>query len=171
MIIPPAWSYRDEMKRYAELVIILVTAVALLVGASPQASAAVKMPVAPIWNACAVWASQDKIVRKYSGATLTCGKQKDYGYRHLVYRHKDQFQAAAAPFLTSRTWRDLTDFVLEWTPKDPDRATYAGGKWCYDRQFYLANSHGNQVLVQRFIVILNSKRQVITAYPSGNKRC
>ena len=85
-----------------------------------------------------------------SGAELTEG------------RHKNDFAENAATFLTARTWRDLADFVMLWTIDDADRVRPAGGgKFCHDRYFYLANSHGRVVLTQRFIGLFVPERGVI----------
>lgn len=141
--------------------------------AVPQAQASTpKLPVAPIWTGCAQSAKEEKRVRDFgNGHTLNCGNNSR-GYRHIVGRHKNDFAENAATFLTARTWRDLADFVMLWTIDDADRVRPAGGgKFCHDRYFYLANSHGRVVLTQRFIVITNAQQQIITAYPSGKSRC
>lgn len=51
-----------------------------------------------------------------------------------------------------RNWRDLTDFVIEWTIVDPDKTpkSVGGGQVCRERVFWLADANGRIVLKQKF---------------------
>ncbi|MFV0408042.1 MAG: hypothetical protein ACK5LN_14690, partial [Propioniciclava sp.] len=84
------------------------------------------MPIAEPWGACGIFTKENKIIREYPrGMVLKCGgprfnpEPKD-GYRHIIYRHRDDFKRLTSRLLMNRTWRDLADYVMYWTIKDPD---------------------------------------------------
>lgn len=146
----------------------------LTVSAAPSAPAAPnRLPPAKPWGACSFFTSEDKVVRTFSqGYTLKCGGPRfssnpRWGYRHILDRHRDDFQRLTPPLLVNRNWRDLTDFVIEWTLRDPDHKRRAGGHHvCRDRVFWLADRNGRFVLKKRFKLYTSGKR-INTVFPSG----
>lgn len=149
--------------------------IAVAIGTATPAYANVKMPEAPPWGACGLMTSETKVVRTFStGYKLLCGGPRwspnpASGYRHIIGKHKGEFQTLAATLATGRNWRDLADFSIEWTLKDPDRVSNGGaGKVCQSRTLYLANNNGRVVLTRTFRVITaTSSRSIITAYPGA----
>lgn len=155
------------------LVVCSVIFLSVLSLRSGSAVAGFKMPVAPEWGSCALSASESKTIRVFRGDHyLQCGGPRwssspTWGYRHIVRRHKGQYQFLAGGAFTQRNWRDLVDFTIDWNLKDPDVFKYtSGGKVCRSRKFYFANDAGRVILVKIFRVITDDRtKRIITAYP------
>ena len=123
-------------------------------------------------GACGVFTKENTVVRTYSkGYVLRCGGPRlssnpNWGYRHIIKKHREDFGRLTPQLLTNRNWRDLTDFVIEWTIVDPDHTRAAGGgQTCRDRVFWLADANGRTVLKQRF-KLYTKGTQINTVFPS-----
>lgn len=139
---------------------------------------------APTWRPCSLSADRNHLVRSFyrtkfdlSGhaqstysAELRCGVAEQYGYRHLLYGHKNEaFQAYSG----IRNWRDYADWSMSWALDDPDVVTYepVEKKWCYSRRFrfYI---RGELVKVRWTNVIMGTTaKRIITAYPNKKNKC
>ncbi len=160
-------------KAGARIAAIFLTIVLMLSLSTQSASAAPnKLPIAPNWGACGVFTKENTVVRTYSkGYVLRCGGPRlssnpNWGYRHIIKKHREDFGRLTPQLLTNRNWRDLTDFVIEWTIVDPDHTRAAGGgQTCRDRVFWLADANGRTVLKQRF-KLYTKGTQINTVFPS-----
>lgn len=151
---------------------LLAVMLFLLPGPLQASAAPNRLPVAPNWGACGVFTEESKVVRTFPGGyVLRCGGPRlnsnpSWGYRHIIKRHRDDFGRLTPRLLTNRNWRDLADFVIEWTLREPHHKRSAGGgQVCRDREFWLADAHGRVVLKQRFKLYTKDKR-IITVFPS-----
>lgn len=164
----------DGRGHFATRIVTFLLTVVLTLHLSPQNAIAApnKLPIAPRWGACGVSSQENKVVRKYSkGYVLRCGGPRlssnpSWGYRHITKRHRKDFGRLTPQLLMRRNWRDLTDFVIEWTIKDPDKTrSVGGGQMCRDRVFWLADAHGRTVHKQRFKLYTRGNR-INTVFPS-----
>lgn len=100
---------------------------------------------------------------------LRCGNA-DYGYRHIVSRHRTDFERLAAG--TYQNWRDVADLAMDSISTDPDAAKLAGaGKGCLSRVIFLRNLRTNQVVRPQIIrmFVRLSDNVIITTYPHGSQ--
>lgn len=141
---------------------------------------------AHIWGACGRSTADDKIVRTFNRIAVTpsnggpkfaagrsnllCGNSS-FGYRHIVKGHQTEWEQAAAP--AGLNWRDIADFGIEWTLKDPDHITYnkKKGSYCFSRLIYLVNTRSNQTAGQKIVnvVVGAGNKRIVTAWPRNGQ--
>lgn len=135
------------------------------------------------WAACGSFDPASKIVRAYTryrtsgpgtylaGGTsnLRCGTNTGYGYRHIYTNHRTQWEQKGA--LTAQNWRDVADYAMEWSLKDPDSTRYrsANQAWAFQRTIYLVNKSTGQGVGQMEVctVVGLNTQNVITSYPGA----
>ena len=132
------------------------------------------LPPAPPWGACGRSTAEDKVVRQFpNGITLRCGgplrgPAPRYGYRHIQFRHQQDFQNMALEPGVFRNWRDVADFATETIAADPDVTKPApGGQTCLSRIIFLANEQTGQVVRQQIVVMFigDGTRDINTLTP------
>jgi hypothetical protein len=141
--------------------------------ASAQANTA-----APPWGACGRSTPEDKVVRQFPGGiTLRCGgplgEDPRFGYRHIVARHRTNFEDMAAGTGTFQNWRDVADFAIESIAIDPDTTAPAPGKQvCLSRVVFLHSLQTGQLVRQQIVVMYidATTRDVRTVTPR-DKQC
>ena len=135
----------------------------------------------PPWLPCGLRDSGAKVIKTYartrtrtpdevdfpSGpARLRCGNS-DFGYRHIVLRHRTEWLTNAA--LSEDNWLDLADFSINAALTDPDRVVYdwRNNATCFSRAIYLINNRTKQragTLVPNVVVGFTTLN-VVTAIP------
>jgi hypothetical protein len=136
-----------------------------------------------VWGACGSSDPAYKIVRAFSryrtsgtgtylaGGTsnLRCGTTTGYGYRHIYTNHRSQWEQKGA--LTAQNWRDVADFGIEWSLRDPDSTKWRSSNqsWAFQRTIYLVNKSTGQGVGQTEVctVVGLSTQNVITSYPGA----
>ncbi|MCD2186583.1 hypothetical protein [Actinomycetospora soli] len=155
---------------------VVCAAVALLLGAPAFAAAQVAGP----WGACGRGTDEQKTVQTFPAPggqlALLCGGPRfnpapTWGYRHLLWRHKSDFEGAAGG--THQNWRDVADLAMRTIAADPD-ATYParGDQTCRSRVLFLKNLRTNQVVRQVVFTMYtqNGANRINTVFPS-NRQC
>lgn len=136
---------------------------------TPYPAQAAKLPPAPIWGACGVSTDPEKLVHDFGSLQLRCGGPKysskpTSGYRHILKRHKDEFEALAA--LARLNWRDLAHWAIHYNLTDPDHVAVDGNTGCRDRILSLHDKDGRRVVEKRFKLIYNAVNgRIVTVYP------
>jgi hypothetical protein len=138
-----------------------------------------------IWAACGYFDTEGKQVRifnRYRGdagdgiyyitggtSALLCGVKERYGYRHILGRHRIQWEADAR--LAETDWRSHADWTIEAVLRDPDKVSYHSfnDTYCYSREIYF---HRNNVVVavrKPRIIIAAADKKITTAYPTDEQ--
>ncbi|GAA4904191.1 hypothetical protein EV188_102392 [Actinomycetospora succinea] len=155
-------------RRAAELTVVLVIiGLALGVTAAPASAA-------PPWGACGRSTPEDKIVRQFpAGITLRCGgpigsSDPRHGYRHILARHRTDFENMAFGTGTFQNWRDVADLSIETIANDPDVTVPVGGnQLCMSRVIFLNDRRTGQLVRQQIVrMFINATtRDVNTLHP------
>jgi hypothetical protein len=160
----------------------LGTAVAgLSVGVAPIAAAVQLHPGGPVkWDGCGIVGSSWKLLQVYARrkataaghyfaggvAYLRCGNA-DFGLRHILKRHLDDWEAQAA--LASEPWRDLADLAMKSGLSDSDAVTYtqANDAFCFQRVLYFARKSDGKVFgeINTATVVGATTLNIVTAFP------
>jgi hypothetical protein len=169
------------MKRqiFSTVTVALVVAAGMLLPTAAQANTQAPAASADLWHGCGFRSDDDKIVRTFERyraraeghfmrggkSNLLCGN-KNFGYRHIKVRHRQEWEQAA--LLTRTNWRDVADFSIETVLGDPDKVTYKNKKFCFSRLVYLVNKQTGRIVDTRTpnIVVSEGNKRVITAFPS-----
>lgn len=159
--------WRRTARRYAFVAAVLMPVVACSSGSGSAADPGDPADAAPPteWAACASRTAPTSVVDTYaraqsatlSGGTsrLQCGNAK-YGFRHILVRHTEDWQQAAAR-AGAADWERFTDGVLTQVLAAPDSVD------C-DRSRNTCAFHGVDP-VASVVVVARQDGKVITAYP------
>lgn len=100
---------------------------------------------------------------------LVCGHD-GYGYYHIANNHGAQWTQKGVK--TSENWRDVADYAIAESLKNPQRVSFRGpnGAVCYSREIDLIHKVRG-IVVDVFyarVVVSRQDGRVITAYPARN---
>lgn len=109
-------------------------------------------------------------------AAFRCGLREDdgnqtrFGYRHVFDEHEDDYFNLS--WSIGRNWRDMADFAMHWTLKDPDLLTSTGPtRFCYERRLALILEDNTLRKFTNVVILGQTGRRIMTAFPGYQNYC
>jgi hypothetical protein len=108
----------------------------------------------------------------YCGMTQDEGSEHAFGLRKIRNQHKSQFAKYAA--WEGRDWGSFMNWTVWHTVSEPQNVTNQSPvRFCYERQYVFKNPNGTQVKRTVAVVLGETGRRIMSAWPrtNGNFTC